>query len=99
MVNKRAFALFVAAVLLVGIPLFAQTTATLTGTVTSDKAPLPGATVTISSPAMQGTRTAVTGPNGDYNFAALPPGTYTVQWRVLSIDADITEGAFTFRIE
>ena len=29
----------------------------------------------------------------------LPPGTYTVQWRVLSIDADITEGAFTFRIE
>jgi methionine-rich copper-binding protein CopC len=30
---------------------------------------------------------------------ALPPGTYKVQWRVLSIDADVTEGAFTFRIE
>ena len=29
----------------------------------------------------------------------LPPGTYKVVWRVLSIDADITEGAFTFRIE
>ena len=29
----------------------------------------------------------------------LPPGTYTVQWRVLSIDADVTEGSFTFRIE
>ncbi len=29
----------------------------------------------------------------------LPPGTYKVLWRVLSIDADITEGAFTFRIE
>ena len=29
----------------------------------------------------------------------LPPGTYTVLWRVLSIDADVTEGAFTFRIE
>ncbi len=29
----------------------------------------------------------------------LPPGTYTVRWRVLSIDADITEGDFTFRIE
>jgi len=30
---------------------------------------------------------------------ALPPGTYKVLWRVLSIDADVTEGAFTFRIE
>ena len=29
----------------------------------------------------------------------LPPGTYRVMWRVLSIDADITEGNFTFRIE
>ena len=29
----------------------------------------------------------------------LPTGTYKVLWRVLSIDADITEGAFTFRIE
>ncbi len=30
---------------------------------------------------------------------ALPPGTYRVRWRVLSIDADVTEGAFTFKIE
>lgn len=29
----------------------------------------------------------------------LPAGTYTVRWRVLSIDADVTEGNFTFRIE
>ena len=29
----------------------------------------------------------------------LPPGTYTVRWRVLSIDADVTEGTFTFRLE
>lgn len=29
----------------------------------------------------------------------LPAGTYRVIWRVLSIDADITEGDFTFRIE
>jgi len=29
----------------------------------------------------------------------LPPGTYKVLWRVLAIDADVTEGAFTFRIE
>jgi len=30
---------------------------------------------------------------------SLPPGTYRVQWRVLSIDADVTEGHFTFRVE
>ncbi len=29
----------------------------------------------------------------------LPPGRYKVVWRVLSIDADVTEGNFTFRIE
>ena len=29
----------------------------------------------------------------------LAPGTYKVIWRVLSIDADVTEGGFTFRIE
>jgi methionine-rich copper-binding protein CopC len=34
--------------------------------------------------------------------ATLPPlarGKYKVLWRVLSIDADVTEGAFTFTIE
>jgi methionine-rich copper-binding protein CopC len=31
--------------------------------------------------------------------APLPSGAYTVRWRVLSIDGDVTEGAFTFRIE
>ena len=29
----------------------------------------------------------------------LTRGTYTVRWRVLSIDADVTEGSFTFRVE
>lgn len=29
----------------------------------------------------------------------IPPGTYKVRWRVLSIDGDVTEGAFSFRIE
>jgi methionine-rich copper-binding protein CopC len=28
----------------------------------------------------------------------LPPGTYKVIWRVLSVDTHITEGDFTFRI-
>jgi methionine-rich copper-binding protein CopC len=29
----------------------------------------------------------------------LPPGTYKVLWRVRSIDADVTEGRFAFRID
>jgi methionine-rich copper-binding protein CopC len=29
----------------------------------------------------------------------LAPGTYRVVWRVLSLDADVTEGDYTFRIE
>ncbi|HEX7150616.1 MAG TPA: TonB-dependent receptor [Thermoanaerobaculia bacterium] len=64
--------------LLCAFPAFAQTTATLTGNVTSEGSALPGATVTVTSPALQGSRSAVTGPNGEYNFPALPPGTYTV---------------------
>jgi len=32
-------------------------------------------------------------------LSPLRPGTYKVLWRVLSIDGDVTEGAFTFRIE
>src|SRR5712691_12277979 len=60
----------------------AQTTASLTGSVTSGGAPLPGATITITSPALQGVRTTVSGPNGDYNFAALPPGMYSVKFEL-----------------
>lgn len=29
---------------------------------------------------------------------ALPPGTYKVIWRVLSVDGHVTEGDFTFRV-
>ena len=29
----------------------------------------------------------------------LAPGTYTVIWRVLSVDSHITEGRYTFRVE
>jgi carboxypeptidase family protein/TonB-dependent receptor-like protein len=67
---------------LIAAPAFAQTTATLIGSVTSDGAPLPGATITISSPALQGVRTTASGPNGDYSFAALPPGRYDVTFEL-----------------
>jgi len=81
------FLAVLAAVLLVGIPAFAQTTANLTGTVTLGGNPLPGATVTISSPNLLGTRVAVSDQNGNYNFGALPPGDYTVKFDMESMQS------------
>ena len=81
------FLAILAAVLLVGTSVFAQTTSTLTGRVTMDGNPLPGVTVTISSPNLQGTRTAVTDINGNYNFAALPPGEYAARFDMESMQS------------
>ena len=50
-------------------------TGTLRGTVKDQQGlPLPGATITATSPALQGERTAVTDTEGAYLFRALPPG-------------------------
>lgn len=57
-------------------------TGTISGRVHSDAGPLPGVTVSASSPALQGVRTAVTSENGDYIIALLPPGTYTVTFEL-----------------
>ena len=53
-------------------------TGTISGRVRSDNSALPGVTVTATSPALQGSRTAVTSENGDFILPLLPPGTYTV---------------------
>ena len=50
----------------------------LTGRVTSNGAPLAGATIALTSPSLLGTRTAVTGADGWYFFRGLPPGPYDV---------------------
>jgi hypothetical protein len=71
--------LFIGLMLLFAAAAFAQTTATLTGTVSTGGSVVPGATVSVTSPALQGSRTTTTGPNGDYNFTGLPPGAYTVK--------------------
>ncbi|MEO8033112.1 MAG: TonB-dependent receptor [Acidobacteriota bacterium] len=62
---------------------FAQgTTGSLTGTVTSAGAPLPGVSVMITSASLQGSRTAVTGESGGYDFPSLPPGEYRVHFEL-----------------
>ena len=54
-------------------------TGTIRGTVLDAQGlSLPGVTVTVRSPSLQGIRTAVTDINGNYEIPQLPPGDYTV---------------------
>jgi len=78
---------------LVASPAFGQaTTGSLNGTVTHEGGPLPGVTVTIASPSLQGTRVSVSNVNGDFNFPALPPGEYTVKFEMQGM-ANVTRTA------
>jgi hypothetical protein len=81
---RRLFA--VAALLsLTTAPLYAQGTqaGALSGRLSSaDGQPLPGATVTVSSPSLQGERSGVTDVNGVYRLAGLPPGDYVVTFEM-----------------
>src|SRR5262249_35831416 len=61
-------------------PVFAQTTGRLVGTIVDAQgAVLPGATVTVTSPQLQGANVAVTDASGQFRFPSLPPGVYLVK--------------------
>ncbi len=71
------------ALFLAAAPARAQQTSNLTGVVTDAQGGvLPGVTVTAVSPALIGTQTVVTEPNGSYRFATVPPGTYTLTFEL-----------------
>ncbi|PYQ48993.1 MAG: hypothetical protein DMF59_14585, partial [Acidobacteria bacterium] len=59
---------------------FAQTaeTGAITGRIMQAGAPLPGVTVEVRSPNMQGVRTEVTDAQGNFRFSQLPPGDYSM---------------------
>ena len=57
-------------------------TGTISGRVTSGTGSLPGVTVTATSPALQGSRVAVSSDNGDFILPVLPPGTYKVTFEL-----------------
>ena len=72
----------VALLLACSAPAFAQgeQTGTIRGTVKDQQGlALPGVTVTATSPALQGDRTAVTSTDGTFLFRAVPPGTYNLK--------------------
>ncbi len=81
-VGNRLIPLIFLLLLFSALSASAQIMGNLAGTVTSDKAPLPGVTVTISSQSMQGTRTGMTDVNGNYSFASIPPGTYRIRFEM-----------------
>jgi Carboxypeptidase regulatory-like domain/TonB dependent receptor len=75
-----------AALLLVGLTVSAAAAQTVSATMgaidgrvtDNTNAVLPGVNVTISGPALMGTRTATTNDQGTYRIAAVPPGDYTI---------------------
>jgi len=79
--NRSLIFLAVLSCVLIAAPLLAQNpTGTITGRVMQDDAPLPGVTITATSPSMQGQKVAVSGAEGEYIFVFLPPGQYTVTY-------------------
>lgn len=74
----------IAALLLSAAPSMAQTpTGTISGRIMdSGGLPVPGVSISIASPNLQGVRTATSSSNGDYIFPSLPPGQYTVTFEL-----------------
>lgn len=81
---RLAFLMSLATALL---PLPASAQGTLTGTISGQVVDpaglvLPGVSVTISSPRLQGVRSVVTTAHGDYIFPFLPSGEYTITFEL-----------------
>ena len=53
---------------------------------------LPGVDVSLTSPALLGGRSTVSDEQGNYRFALLPPGTYTVRFQLQGFGTVIREG-------
>jgi outer membrane receptor for ferrienterochelin and colicin len=76
-----------AVLMMVAVATFAAAQGNPTGTIRGTVADpeglaLPGVTVTVASPALQGTRSVVTSANGDFLIPFLPPGAYTVTFEL-----------------
>src|SRR5437762_4564712 len=83
--RKIAFALLI----IIATASFANTTGSLAGRVTNRDRPVPDVKVTISSTALQGTRSTNTNDRGEYLFPSLPPGDYEVRFEARGIAAII----------
>ena len=79
MYSRVTRTLLVLFMVLCAMPAFAQQTGTISGRVLDQSgAAMPGVTVEARSTVLPGPRVTVSGSNGSYQLAALPPGDYTV---------------------
>ena len=69
------------------------TSSGLRGRVTNEGAGLPGVTIEIKSPALQGVRTATSSGNGDYIFNGVPSGQYTVTFKLQGFETVTKDAA------
>ena len=73
-------------------PGLAQTTGEISGRVSDETGgALPGVTVTATSAALQGARTAVSDGGGQYRFALLPPGDYALAFELAGFETERAE--------
>ena len=73
---RKCLILFTA-VLLLGIPVLAQETGSISGKVTlDDGTDMPGVTITAAGDTLPQDRSAISATDGDYRFIQLPPGNY-----------------------
>src|SRR5436305_11045622 len=93
MSSLRRWLLSVVLSLALATTLAAQTTGGIVGRVTDEAGGvLPGVTVEARSPALQGSRTAVTDGTGSYRLNLLPPGDYTVAFTGQGFASQMKEG-------
>jgi hypothetical protein len=72
--------LFIAVLVLAGVPLLSQTLGDITGQVGDPSgAGMPNAVVTLTNPSTNAVRQANTNEQGLYSFPSVPPGTYTLK--------------------
>jgi Carboxypeptidase regulatory-like domain/TonB dependent receptor-like, beta-barrel len=84
-------------VVLAAGPAFAQSVGATTGALNGKVSDatggvMPGVTVTIASPSMQGIRTAITDADGSYRFPAIPPGEYKITYELEGFSTVVREG-------
>ena len=96
---KRVWILAFGAILILATVVGAEaqtvsaTTGAINGKVADESdAALPGATITIASPSMQGSRNTVSGEDGSYRFAGVPPGDYRVTYELTGFATVVREG-------
>jgi carboxypeptidase family protein/TonB-dependent receptor-like protein len=81
---------FALLLLLVTPSLFAQTTGNLSGRISdANGGALPGVTIEVRSPVLQGIRSAMSDAGGEYRFALLPPGEYTATFRLEGLAPEV----------